>query len=42
MVRAYEEVDRVAAEQDISLREAALVLAVQRVAEATRSRGIYP
>lgn len=42
IVRAYDEVARLATEQKLSLRDAAYLLAVQRVAEATRIRGIYP
>jgi glutamate dehydrogenase (NAD(P)+) len=42
MMPAYEQVASLAAEQEITLREAAYVLAVRRVAEATTTRGIYP
>ena len=42
MVRAFEDVQRTAAEHDIDLRLAAYMLAVSRVAEATLTRGIYP
>lgn len=41
-LRAFDEVWRVAAERAISPRLAAHVLAVGRVAEATRMRGLYP
>jgi glutamate dehydrogenase (NAD(P)+) len=42
IVPAYTAVAALAAEQEITLREAAYVLAVRRVAEATTTRGIYP
>ena len=42
MRRAYAAVHQIAEERRLPLRTAALVLAVQRVAEATRTRGIYP
>jgi glutamate dehydrogenase (NAD(P)+) len=42
IVPAYTTVAALAAEQEITLREAAYVLAVRRVAEATTTRGIYP
>jgi glutamate dehydrogenase (NAD(P)+) len=42
MMPAYEQVASLAAEQEITLREAAYVLAVRRVAEAATTRGIYP
>jgi glutamate dehydrogenase (NAD(P)+) len=42
LVRAFDDVWRVAAERAIPPRLAAHVLAVGRVAEATRTRGIYP
>lgn len=42
MVSAFESVERIAAERKIPLRLAAYVLAVQRVADAVRVRGIYP
>jgi len=40
--RAYRDVARTADEQKVTLREAAMLLAVGRVVEATRVRGIYP
>ena len=40
--RAYEDVDETARRYDTSLRTAALVLAVGRVEEATRIRGLFP
>ena len=42
MQRAYTDVKRVAEQDGISLRSAALSLAVSRVAEASRARGVYP
>jgi glutamate dehydrogenase (NAD(P)+) len=42
ITRAYRDVAATAEEHGISLREAAMVLAVGRVVEATRIRGIYP
>jgi glutamate dehydrogenase (NAD(P)+) len=42
MVRAYEDVQRTAVEQDVDLRLAAYLLSVSRVAEAMLTRGIYP
>jgi glutamate dehydrogenase (NAD(P)+) len=42
MVRAFADVQNVADERGATLREAATMLAVQRVSEATLVRGIYP
>jgi glutamate dehydrogenase (NAD(P)+) len=42
MVRAFADVQNLADERRATLREAATMLAVQRVAEATLVRGIYP
>jgi glutamate dehydrogenase (NAD(P)+) len=42
MVRSFEDVHRTAVEHDVDFRLAAYMLAVQRVAEATLTRGIYP
>jgi glutamate dehydrogenase (NAD(P)+) len=42
LVRAFNDVWRVAAERDLTPRLAAHVIAVSRVAEATRTRGLYP
>jgi glutamate dehydrogenase (NAD(P)+) len=42
ITRAYRDVAATAREHGISLREAAMVLAVGRVVEATQIRGIYP
>ena len=39
---AYREVNARAEKENVSLREAAMLLAVSRVEEATRVRGIYP
>ncbi|MCH8921180.1 MAG: Glu/Leu/Phe/Val dehydrogenase [Chloroflexi bacterium] len=42
ITRAYREVHARAQKENVSLREAAMLLAVARVEEATRVRGIYP
>ena len=42
MVNAFREVTAVAAERQLNLREAAYVVALQRVVEAIQMRGIYP
>jgi glutamate dehydrogenase/leucine dehydrogenase len=42
MSRAFEETWETSRERDRSMRVAAYGLAVQRVAEATITRGIYP
>ncbi|WP_131749320.1 Glu/Leu/Phe/Val dehydrogenase [Frankia sp. Cppng1_Ct_nod] len=42
MQRAYGEVSTLAAEQGVSLRTAAHIIGVDRVAEAHRTRGLYP
>ena len=42
MTRAYADVHAAAQEHKITMREAAMVLAVGRVVEAVRLRGIYP
>jgi len=42
MERAFEEVYRISQEEKVSMRQAANMLAVSRVAEATRLRGLYP
>ncbi len=42
MVRAFNDVIRIAKNDRIDMRTAALALAIGRVAEATRVRGIYP
>jgi glutamate dehydrogenase (NAD(P)+) len=42
MVQAFRDVLRIANERKITLRTAALALAIHRVAEAIRVRGIYP
>ncbi len=42
LVRAYREVARLATEREVTLREAAMILGVGRVVEATTLRGIYP
>jgi glutamate dehydrogenase (NAD(P)+) len=40
--RAYEDVEAAARKHDTDLRTGALILAVHRVEEATRIRGIFP
>jgi glutamate dehydrogenase (NAD(P)+) len=42
MTRAFDAVLAIARQRRLTLRTAAMVLAVQRVAEAGRTRGIYP
>jgi glutamate dehydrogenase (NAD(P)+) len=42
ITRAFSDVASTAEQHGISLREAAMVLAVGRVVEATKLRGIYP
>lgn len=42
MESAYRSVDRMAKERDLTLRDAALAIGVQRVAEAHKIRGLYP
>jgi len=42
MVRSFDEVYACAGEHETDMRTAALILAVRRVSEATRLRGIYP
>ena len=42
MVRSFEQVYRMAQEHDVDLRQGAQMLAISRVAEATRLRGLYP
>ncbi len=42
MNRAYGEVSRLATERDVSLRTAAHIIGVARVADAHRTRGLYP
>jgi glutamate dehydrogenase (NAD(P)+) len=42
MVRSFQEVLAGAERDKVGLREAAYILAVSRVAEAVRARGIYP
>jgi glutamate dehydrogenase (NAD(P)+) len=42
MVSSYEQVRAIAEQRRVHLRTAAYLLAVQRVAEATTTRGIYP
>ena len=42
ITRTYEAVDALATQKNETLRTAAYMLAVTRVAEATTTRGIYP
>ena len=42
MLHAYEDVAQVARQREAHLRDAALMLSVQRVAVAHRTRGLYP
>ena len=42
IARAYRDVAHTAQQEKVTLREAAMLLAVSRVVEATRVRGIYP
>ncbi len=42
MSRSFDEVYAMAMERNIDMRTAALAIAVKRVADATRTRGIYP
>ena len=42
MEKAFENVYRISREKKVSMRKAALMLAIERVAEATRIRGLYP
>ena len=42
MTSAYGDVSALARRQDLSLRDAALVIGIQRTAEAHRIRGLYP
>jgi glutamate dehydrogenase (NAD(P)+) len=42
MVRSYQHVRARAERRSVTLRAAAYELAVEKVAEATRVRGIYP
>jgi glutamate dehydrogenase (NAD(P)+) len=42
MIRSFHEVMEIARKYNVHMRTAAYILAVGRVAEATRIRGIYP
>ena len=42
MVRAFESVARMADERNVNMRTAAQMLAISRVAEAARTRGLFP
>lgn len=42
MQKAFDNVHRICEERKVTMRKAAYILAVERVAEATRVRGLYP
>jgi len=42
MQKAFDNVYRISEERKVSMRKAAYILAIERVAEATRVRGLYP
>ncbi|GAH30392.1 unnamed protein product [marine sediment metagenome] len=42
MQKAFGKVYRISEERKVTMRKAAYILAVERVAEATRVRGLYP
>lgn len=42
MQKAFDNVHRIGGERKVTMRKAAYILAVERVAEATRVRGLYP
>jgi glutamate dehydrogenase (NAD(P)+) len=42
MVKAFQETLTIARREQINMRTAAYLLAVQRVADATAMRGLYP
>jgi len=42
MQKAFDKVYRISEERKVNMRKAAYILAVERVAEATRVRGLYP
>jgi len=42
MQKAFDKVYRICGERKVTMRKAAYILAVERVAEATRVRGLYP
>jgi len=42
MVRSFKDVLQTSKEKKVNMRVAALILAIERVAEATKLRGIYP
>ncbi len=42
MIRAFNDVAQIASKEKVDMRTAALILAIGRVAEATKVRGIYP
>ena len=42
MQKAFDKVYRISEERKVTMRKAAYILAIERVAEATRVRGLYP
>jgi glutamate dehydrogenase/leucine dehydrogenase len=42
MKRAFQEVNELAAREKVDRRTASYMLAIKRVAEATRGRGLFP
>ena len=42
MEKAFENVYRMATKRKVSMRKAALMFAIERVADATKVRGLYP
>lgn len=42
MQKAFDNVYRISEERKVNMRKAAYILAIERVAEATRIRGLYP
>ena len=42
IVRSFAEVTAIAEREKVTMREAAMLLAVQRVVEAMEARGVYP
>jgi glutamate dehydrogenase (NAD(P)+) len=42
LIRAFDETDQIARQKKVSMRTAAYILGIQRVAKAMELRGIYP
>ena len=42
MVRSFAEVSEISRKNKVSMRDAAMLLAVEKVVEATHTRGVYP